>query len=62
MGIIKCPCCQSKINISVTASGGYTKPTSGPLTLHSTSRTPFKNDAVAIAPVAPGYEVRNESA
>lgn len=60
--ITKCPHCQKRIDVSVTASGGYPKPTSGPLTLHSTSRTPFKNDAVAIAPVVPGYEVRNESA
>lgn len=63
MAIIKCPCCQSKINISATASGGYPKrPAPDTTTLHSSQHSPFKNDAVAIAPVAPGYEVRNESA
>lgn len=62
MAIIKCPCCQSKINISVTASGGYPKrPATDTTTLHSSQHSPFKNDAVAIPSVSPGYQSEAQS-
>lgn len=63
MAIIKCPCCQSKINISATASGGYPKrPAPDTTTLHSSQHSPFKNDAAVIPSVSPGYQQESQSA
>lgn len=63
MTINKCPHCGGRIELNIKPVGGYPKrPAPDTSTLHSTSRTPFKNDAVAIPSVSPGYQQESQSA